>query len=124
MPNRAASAGTFGRSWTSHESLQTGQSKCSLDACSSRNSELFVHPQSCIRSLAILVEVHRSAKMQIHSTVGFPNQVPTTFAGLRDRSEERARKGLVDPVVGEDVIAMTITTPKARCGEFPDPMKC
>jgi hypothetical protein len=38
-----------------------------------------------------LGHVLKSAKMQIHPTVGFPNKVPTTFAGLRVHSEERAK---------------------------------
>ena len=97
-------------SWTPHEALQTGHWKCSPGTCSSRNSKRLGSPSKrhsatrhCRPNPSAAVKSSSGVILLIESTVhpkckstplfGFPSKVPTAFAGLRDRSEERA-KGL------------------------------
>ena len=94
-------------SWTPHEALQTGHSKCSPGTCSSRNSKRFgspskrhsatrhcrPSPSAAVKSssgVILLIESTAALKMQIQLFLLLRPKDPQLLR-LRDRSEERAK---------------------------------
>ena len=94
-------------SWTPHEALQTGHSKCSPGTCSSRNSKRLGSPSKrhsatrhCRPNPSAAVKSSSGVILLIESTVTqnanpppclAPEQRYQQLLRLRDRSEERAK---------------------------------